>query len=99
MDCLDYSQIKCKCCATGAPPYPPEVMVNILGYAYSKGIRSSRKIEIALKVDVRFMWLAGGLKPDHNTLARFRRDNEKELKGLFNDSVRICCEAGGQRAI
>lgn len=94
MDCLDFSLITAKCASTGAPPYPPDVMVKILGYAYSKGMRSSRKIEDALYVDVRFIWLAGGLKPDHNTLSRFRRDNEEELSLLFRDSVRVCCEAG-----
>jgi transposase len=94
MDCLDYRQIESKCSATGAPPYPPEVMVKILGYAYSKGIRSSRNIECALNVDIRFIWLAGGLKPDHNTLARFRKDNGEEIKELFKDSVRVCCESG-----
>ena len=70
MDCLDYSQIECKCCATGAPPYPPEVMVKILGYAYSKRIRSSRKIEVALKVDVRFMWLAGAIAQLHKPTSK-----------------------------
>jgi transposase len=94
MECLDYKPMEAKCSATGAPPYPPEVMVKVLGYAYSKGIRSSRNIECALNVDVRFIWLAGGLKPDHNTLARFRRDNGDELKELFTDSVRVCCESG-----
>jgi transposase len=94
MDCLDYRAIESRCSATGAPPYPPEVMVKILGYAYSKGIRSSRNIECSLNVDVRFIWLAGGLRPDHNTLARFRKDNGEELKVLFKDSVRVCCESG-----
>ena len=68
--------------------------MNVLGYAYSKGIRSSRKIEEHLNYDVRFMWLAGGLRPDHNTIARFRKDNWQELKGLFVQSARVCCEAG-----
>jgi len=94
MDCLDYRNMEAKCSATGAPPYPPEVMVKILGYAYSKGIRSSRSIECALNVDVRFIWLAGGLRPDHNTLARFRKENSEQLEELFKDSVRVCCESG-----
>ena len=94
MECLDYSNLISKCSSTGRPPYHPEVMVKILGYAYSKGIRSSRRIEELLIVDVRFMWLAGGLKPDHNTIARFRKDNGNELELLFKDSVRLCCEAG-----
>ena len=94
MECLDYSDIINKCSERGCPPYPPKVMVKVLAYAYSKGLRSSRAIEEALKVDVRFIWLAGGLKPDHNTLARFRKDNWEFLGSLFRDSVRVCAEAG-----
>ena len=94
MECLDYSRLESKCSKVGCPPYPPEVMVKVLGYAYSKGIRSSRKIESACNFDVRFIWLAGGLKPDHNTIARFRKENWQELKGLFGESARLCCEAG-----
>ena len=94
MSCLDYSSLEGKCCQRGCPPYPPKVMVQVLGYAYSKGVRSSRKIEQHLNYDVRFMWLAGGLSPDHNTIARFRKDNWQELKDLFGQSARVCCEAG-----
>jgi transposase len=93
-ECLDYSGIESKCSELGCPPYPPEVMVKVLGYAYSQGVRSSRRIENLCKVDVRFIWLAGGLKPDHNTIARFRKGNWSELVELFRDSVRVCCEMG-----
>lgn len=94
MSCLDYSALESKLSDVGCPPYPPAVMVMILCYAYSKGMRSSRKIESLLNFDVRFMWLAGGLKPDHNTIARFRKSNHSELKGLFVEIVRLCCECG-----
>lgn len=93
-ECLDYSSLEAKCCQRGCPPYPPEVMARVLGYAYAKGIRSSRKIEQHLNYDVRFIWLAGGLKPDHNTIARFRKDNCQEFKELFGQSVCLCCESG-----
>lgn len=94
MECMDYSAIESKCSKVGCPPYPPEVMVKVLGYAYRLGVRSSRKIESHCNFDVRFIWLAGGLKPDHNTIARFRKQNWRELKGLFCQSGRLCCEAG-----
>lgn len=94
MECLDYSGIESKCSERGCPPYPPKVMVKILGYAYSKGTRSSRRIEELVKVDVRLMWLGGGLKPDHNTIARFRNENWRELEGLFKQSVRVCAQVG-----
>ena len=90
MECLDYSGIQSKCSSLGCPPYPPKEMVKILTYAYSTGVRSSRKIEHRLKVDIEFIWLAGGIKPDHNTIARFRKDNWEHLSGLFKSSVRVC---------
>lgn len=94
MDCLGYCALESRCSETGCPPYPPKTMAMILGYAYSKKIRSSRRIEEALRVDVRFIWLAGGFKPDHNTIARFRKDNGDGIVALFKDSVKLCMGAG-----
>jgi hypothetical protein len=78
----------------GGRAYPPRVLARLLVYAYSKGVRSSRKIEELAKCDVRYMWLAGGLTPDHQTIARFGREKFSELSELFADSVRVCAEAG-----
>jgi transposase len=94
MDYLDYSALESRYSDMGCRAYPPKTMVKILGYAYSKRIRSSRRIEEALKIDVRFIWLAGGLVPDHNTIARFRKDGGTELESLFKDSVKLCMRAG-----
>jgi len=94
MECLDYSVISSKRSLEGCPPYPPKQMVQVLTYAYSKGIRSSRRIEELLNFDVRLIWLSGGLRPDHNTIARFRKDNSSELTRLFKDSVRVCVASG-----
>ena len=74
MDHLDWSIVETSYHDRGTPPYPPKVMTKVLVFAYSKGIRSSRKIEELLESDVRYMWLAGGLKPDFHTIARFRKD-------------------------
>ncbi len=94
MDYLDYSALESRRSKTGCPAYPPKTMSKILGYAYSKKIRSSRRIEEALKVDVRFIWLGGGLKPDHNTIARFRKGNGDGIENLFKQSVKLCMRAG-----
>ena len=94
MDCLDYSPLERKRSATGCPAYPPKVLAMAMAYAYSIGYRSSRQIERMLNFDVRFIWLGGGLKPDHNTIARFRKENYLELKALFVDSVRVCSQVG-----
>ena len=67
----------------GCPQYDPKVMLKILVYGYSYGIRSSRKLERALYHNLSFIWLAGALKPDHKTIAEFRRQNRKALKHVL----------------
>jgi transposase len=74
----------------GCPAYPPTIMLKILVYGYSYGIRSSRKLERALGHNLAFIWLAGGLKPDFKTIARFRRTNRQALKGVLRACARLC---------
>lgn len=74
----------------GRPKYSPKAMLKLLLYSYSYGIRSSRKIERACYHNLSFIWLIGGLKPDHKTIAEFRRNNKKSLKNVFKQCVRFC---------
>ena len=76
----------------GCPQYDPTVMLKILVYGYSYGIRSSRKLERALYHNLSFIWLAGALKPDHKTICRFRRENRKALKQVLKECARLCIE-------
>lgn len=76
----------------GCPPYDPRVMLKILAYGYSYGIRSSRKLERALHHNVSFIWLAGGLKPGFRTIARFRRGNRPALRQVLKHCARLCIE-------
>ena len=94
MDRLDWTILEKTYFERGTPAYPPKVMTKILVYAYSKGIRSSRRIEELLHSDVRYMWLAGMLKPDFHTIARFRKEKFEALSELFADSARLCKDLG-----
>jgi transposase len=78
----------------GPPEFDPPAMLKLLVYGYAYGIRSSRKLERALHHNVSFMWLTGGLKPDHKTIARFRRDHREALKGVLKQCVRLCLKLG-----
>ena len=78
----------------GVLPYPPVFMVGLLLYAYCRGVFSSRRIECAIMERVDFRVLAGGLSPDHATIARFRRAHLEELKALFLQILKICEGAG-----
>jgi transposase len=67
----------------GNPQYDPKAMLKLLLYGYSYGIRSSRKLERAIYHNISFIWLMGGLKPDHKTIAEFRRKNKRALIGVM----------------
>ena len=78
----------------GMPPYHPRLMLKVLLYGYVSGVRSSRKLEERLAADVNFMFLAGQARPDHKTIAEFRRRHLTAFKGLFLTSLRLCQAAG-----
>jgi len=94
MDALDWRGFESAYADTGRPAYPPKAMCKLLVYGYSKGIRSSRALEEVVKHDQRYIWLAGGLRPDHTTIARFRKEHEPRLKAIYRATVRLCTEAG-----
>jgi hypothetical protein len=66
----------------------------LLIYAYSRGLCSSRGIERACVEDIAFRVIASNQKPDHATIARFRRRHEAALAGLFTEVLELCAEAG-----
>lgn len=71
------------------PAVDPKIMFKVLTYAYSNNIYSSRQIETVCKRDINFMWLLHGeTKPDHSTIARFRKDYLLEaIEDLFYQMV------------
>ncbi|MFH1474417.1 MAG: IS1182 family transposase [Chloroflexota bacterium] len=78
----------------GMPPYHPRLMLKVLLYGYATGVRSSRKLEERLGADVGFMFLAGQARPDHKTIAEFRRRHLAAFEGLFLEALRLCQAAG-----
>jgi len=76
----------------GNSAYNPKSMLKLLVYGYSYGFRSSRKLERALHHNISFMWLLGGMKPDHKTIAEFRRKNKNALKEVLKQCARLCIE-------
>lgn len=77
---------------TGSPQYDPLTMLKVLIYGYSYGVRSSRKLERELHYNLSFIWLAGGLKPDHKTIAEFRRHHKPVLANVLKATARLCIQ-------
>ena len=84
---------------TGRRAYPPEIILGTLLYAYSLGMRSSRKIETACLADVRFRYVCAGMMPDHSTLSRFRSKHEEQIIDLFSKTVRLAYEMGMKKMV
>ncbi len=80
--------------AVGNSCYDPITMLKILVYGYSYGWRSSRKIERALHHNMSFVWLAGGLKPDHKTISNFRKEHKAMIKRVLSQCARLCIRLG-----
>jgi len=79
------------CCErVGSPRYDPKAMLKLFIYGYSYGVRSSRKLEREVNYNLSFIWLMGGLKPDHKTIAEFRRNNIEVIKKTLKLCVRLC---------
>jgi transposase len=78
----------------GRAAHDPAMMVALLLYAYAVGRRSSRVIERACVDDVAFRVIAANQRPDHCTIARFRRRHEAALAALFGEVLELCADAG-----
>jgi transposase len=79
---------------TGGEAYAPEVLLALLFYGYATGVFSSRKIEKATYEMLPFRFVAGGLHPDHDTLANFRKTFRVEIKELFVQVLLLAQAAG-----
>lgn len=80
--------------ARGERPYAPKMMVGILLYGYSVGVRSSRQLEKATYEDIPFRVLTADRHPDHTRISEFRRKHLAELEDLFLQVLKICRRTG-----
>jgi transposase len=78
----------------GAAAHDPAMMVALLVYAYSIGVRSARGIERRCREDVAFRVICANRVPDHATVARFRARHEEAIGDLFGGVLELCARAG-----
>ena len=91
---LDLTGIYERYGARGGEAYAPAVLLALLFYGYATGVFSSRKIEKATYESLPFRFVAGGLHPDHDTLANFRKTFLNEIKALFVQMLLLAQTAG-----
>ena len=74
----------------GRPSYHPKTLLKLYLYAYVHRIRSSRRIEAECYRNLEVMWLVGGLRPDHKTIAEFRKLNPDLFPQVFREFNLLC---------
>ncbi|MBG0831101.1 transposase [Planomonospora sp. ID67723] len=78
----------------GRRAYDPRMLLSLLIYAYSAGVRSSRQIERLCRTDVAMRVICGLQVPDHTVIARFRQRHQHFVQELFTQVLLICAKAG-----
>src|SRR5919112_6863 len=78
----------------GQAPVAPSMLLSVLIYAYSHGVRSSRAIERLCGRDAGYRFIVGEHVPDHTVIARFRRRHVERLEAVFVRVLEMCRDAG-----
>lgn len=76
--------------ATGRPGYAPGDLLKLYLYGYLYRLRSSRRLEQETQRNVELLWLLKKLRPDHKTIANFRKNNLEPLRQVCRTFTLLC---------
>ncbi len=79
---------------TGAPAYPPALLLKVVLAAYAHGVVSSRGIERLCREHVTFIALCGDQPPHFTTIADFVSTQGEAIARVFAAVVAICGRQG-----
>ena len=91
---LDLRALRESYAGRGSAAYHPEMLVALLFYGYSTGVRASRKVEAATYDSVPFRYIAANSHPDHDTIADFRARFLPQLGQIFEQLLVLASETG-----
>lgn len=74
----------------GTPGFDPRDLLKLFIYGYMNRTRSSRRLERETHRNLEVIWLLRKLRPDHKTIAEFRRKHPKPLKEVSKQFVLVC---------
>ena len=77
---------------SGSEQYPPRMMLALLIYSYANRLFSSRRIERATYRDIAVRYITADTHPDHDTIAKFRRENGALIKTCFIEVLALARE-------
>jgi transposase len=77
---------------TGASAIPPRVLIKLIIYGYSKGIKSSRGIDELSRNNIIAKALSEDIEPHWTTIADFISSNNEIFKEIFVKILTYCAE-------
>ena len=80
--------------ATGAPAYPPAMLLTVVLVGYAHGVVSSRGIEQLCREHVTFIALCGDTAPHFTTIAHFVSTLGEDIARVFAAVVAVCDAQG-----
>lgn len=80
--------------AAGAAAYPPRMLLQVVLFAYSRGIVSSRAIARACTEHVTFIALCGDRQPHFTTIAQFVSTLGADIAPIFAAVLAVCDRQG-----
>lgn len=89
---LDLSSFNINRRGSGSEQYPPRMMLGLLIYSYVMGVFSSRRIERMTYQNISFRYLCANTHPDHDTIAKFRRENFQAVSECFLQILELARE-------
>jgi transposase len=75
---------------TGRPAYHPADLLKLYMYGYLYRLRSSRRLEQETHRNVELLWLLKKLRPDHKTIADFRKNNLVPIRQVCREFTLLC---------
>ena len=95
---LDLSQyeaaIRTRQGVAGRAAWPPQLLIAIWLYGYSRGVTSARELERQMEYEPGLMWLAGMEVINHHSLSDFRVEHGEALTDLFTQLLVVLERAG-----
>jgi len=79
---------------TGRPGYDPRDLLKLYLYGYLQQIRSSRRLESECQRNLELLWLLRRLRPDHKSIAEFRRVHRQAVTEAGVELVKFARSVG-----
>ena len=89
---LDTKKIESNYSSKGQNALHPKLMLSVIFYGYTQGIRSGRKLATACEESLPFIYLSKGYYPKKSAINDFRKNNYTCFSDLFIQVLHKCID-------